>query len=215
MKGMIDALRDLGELVWPYTRPRSPSQPQRALRAPMNLDWEVPSVPFLPEGPNHSHCHADTTLRSSSALHALTVTALYTTWHGQLAYLCLDVISKLSSSSVISCTWGRHESLCHVCQLSHHVRLPYPNPSSQVVHPFDLIHCDLWTSLVMSVSGYMYCLVVLDDCSHYPWTFSLCLKSDAFPMLSLVRLSVHSVRSHPQGRSVWQWESQCDDGRVW
>jgi hypothetical protein len=37
-------------------------------------------------------------------------------------------------------------------------------------HNFDLVHCDLWTS-VASISGYKYYLVILDDCSHYVWTF--------------------------------------------
>jgi hypothetical protein len=55
-----------------------------------------------------------------------------------------------------------------------HVRLPFPSSSTQAVQPFDLVHCDLWTSPILSVSGYKYYLVILYDCTHYPWTFSLC-----------------------------------------
>ena len=51
-------------------------------------------------------------------------------------------------------------------------------------HNFDLIHCDLWTSPVLSVSGYKYYLVDLDDCSHYLWTLPLRLKSDMFSILT-------------------------------
>jgi hypothetical protein len=43
-----------------------------------------------------------------------------------------------------------------------------------LLEQFDLIHCDLWTSPVPSASGYKYYLVILDDCTHYSWTFSLC-----------------------------------------
>lgn len=60
----------------------------------------------------------------------------------------------------------RSRNLVTKCQLGRHVRLPSPSPS-QVVHNFDIIHCDLWISPVISVSGYKYYLVVLDDCSHY------------------------------------------------
>ena len=36
----------------------------------------------------------------------------------------------------------------------------------------------------MSVSGYKYYLVILDDCPHYLWTFPLRLKSETFTTLS-------------------------------
>jgi hypothetical protein len=41
----------------------------------------------------------------------------------------------------------------------------------QGVQAFDLVHCDLWTSPILSLSGYKYYLVILDDYSHFPWTF--------------------------------------------
>jgi hypothetical protein len=63
------------------------------------------------------------------------------------------------------------------------VELPFPS-SSRDVRPFDLIHCDLWTSPYMGIFGYKYYLVILDDCYHYSWTFPLHLKSETFPTLS-------------------------------
>jgi hypothetical protein len=74
-------------------------------------------------------------------------------------------MSKVSSSFVLYCTQGHHESLCHACQLGRHIRLPFPH-STQVVCPFDLIHCDLWASPVQSILGCKYYLVILDGCSH-------------------------------------------------
>ena len=72
---------------------------------------------------------------------------------------------------------------------------------------FDLIHCDLWTSPVPSVSGFKYYLVVLDDCSHYLWTFPLRVKSDTFSTLanffSFVRTQF----------GVTVKAVQCDNGR--
>jgi hypothetical protein len=62
--------------------------------------------------------------------------------------------------------------------------LPFCISSHRVEHPFDLIHLDLWTSPVVSVSGSKYYLVIIDDYTHYLWTFPLKLKSGTFTTLS-------------------------------
>jgi IS30 family transposase len=49
---------------------------------------------------------------------------------------------------------------------------------------FDLLHFDLWTTSVISVSGSKYYLVILNDFIHYLWTFLLKQKSDTFTTLS-------------------------------
>lgn len=41
------------------------------------------------------------------------------------------------------------------------------------IFPFELIHAGIWTSPITSPSGYKFYLVLLDDFSHYIWTFSL------------------------------------------
>jgi hypothetical protein len=106
-----------------------------------------------------------------------------TTWHRRLGHPGLDALSSLSRSSFIHCTSNKHE-FCHACQLGKHIRLPFHSSSHRVEHPFDLIHLDLWTSRVVSVSGSKYYLVILDDFTHYLWTFFLKLKSDIFTTLS-------------------------------
>jgi len=50
--------------------------------------------------------------------------------------------------------------------------------TSHIVSPFEIVHCDVWTSPVPSISGYSYYLVLLDDFSHFCWTFPLHRKSD-------------------------------------
>jgi len=81
--------------------------------------------------------------------------------------------------------------------LGRHIRLPFATSTSRALKNFDLIHCDLWTSPVASVFGYKYCLVILDDCSHYLWTFPLRLfwhiSSLTRPLNFAVPLRVFSV----------------------
>jgi hypothetical protein len=114
--------------------------------------------------------------------HALTAVAP-TTWHRRLGYLGADALSSLSRSSFIQCTSNKHD-FCHACQLGRHTRLPFCSSSHRAGHAFDLIHLDLWTSSVVSVSSSKYYLIILDDFIHYLWTFPLKLKSDTFTTLS-------------------------------
>jgi hypothetical protein len=62
--------------------------------------------------------------------------------------------------------------------------LPFASSTHRAEKPFDLVHLNLWTSPIVSVSGYKYYLVIFDVCTHYLWTFPLKLKSDTFTTLS-------------------------------
>jgi hypothetical protein len=62
--------------------------------------------------------------------------------------------------------------------------MPFVSSTSRADNNFDLTHCDLWTSPIVSISGCKYYLVILDDHSHFVWTFPLRVKSDTFPTLS-------------------------------
>jgi hypothetical protein len=114
--------------------------------------------------------------------HALTVVAP-TTWHRRLGHPISDTLSSLSRSSFIQCTSKKHD-FYHACQLGKCTRLPFCSSSHRAEHPFDLIHLDFWTSSVISVSGSKYYLFILDDFTHYLWTFFLKLKFDTFTTLS-------------------------------
>ena len=99
-------------------------------------------------------------------LSAAFATTTSTTWHRRLGHRGRDALMQLSRSSDIGCTRAHDEHLCHACQLGRHVCLPF-HSSSHAARIFDLVHCDLWTSPVISISGYKYYLVVVNDYSHY------------------------------------------------
>jgi hypothetical protein len=112
-----------------------------------------------------------------SASSALVASA--STWHRCLGHPDVDVILKLSDDSSVVCSRRTHD-LCHACLLGHHIRLAFVSSNSHADNNFDLIHCDLWTSPVVSISSYKYYLVILDDHFHFVWTFPLRDKSDIF-----------------------------------
>jgi hypothetical protein len=98
-------------------------------------------------------------------------------WHHRLSHPSSATIDILRHSASISCNKVEH-NLCHSCQLGKHVRLPFSNSSSFSSMPFELVHCDVWTSPVASISGSQYYLVLLDDFTQYCWTSPLIHKSE-------------------------------------
>jgi hypothetical protein len=108
-------------------------------------------------------------------------------WHCRLGHPGPDALSSLFRSSFISCTCTTHD-FCHACQLGKHTRLSFSSSSSRAEKAFDLLLLDLWTSLVVSVSGSKYYLVILDDFTNYLWTFPLKQKFDTFTTLSIFLL---------------------------
>jgi hypothetical protein len=71
-------------------------------------------------------------------------------------------------------------------------------------------------SQVSLLSGHKYYLAILDDCSHYLWTFPLRLKSDTFPHthnFSLEGQEGCHVRTLPD--SLAQGDLATAIGRSW
>lgn len=87
------------------------------------------------------------------------------------------------------------------------MRLPFPTSQSRASHIFDLVHCDLWTSPIPSVSRFKYYLAILDGYSHHLWTFPLRLKSDTF----LTIANFFSFVATQFGTTIKNM--QCDNGR--
>lgn len=95
--------------------------------------------------------------------------------------------------------------MCHACQLGHQVRLLFNVSTWQTLVPFEIIHCDIWTSHIPNFSCYKYFLVVLDDFTHFLWTFPHAKIMKVFT-LSTFHSLVATQFSSPI-RSI-----QCDNG---
>jgi hypothetical protein len=111
---------------------------------------------------------------SPCAAPAVALVASASTWHHRLGHPGVDALSKLSSDSSVICSRHSHD-FCQACQLGCHTRMPFVSSTSRADNNFDLIHCDLWTSPVVSVSGYKYYLVILDLtlCGLFPCQLKL------------------------------------------
>jgi hypothetical protein len=103
---------------------------------------------------------------SSNVAAPLALVASASTWHQHLGHPSVDVLSKLSNDYSVICS-RRTLVFYHACQLDHHTRMPFVSSNSCADNKFDLIHCDMWTSPIISIFGYKYYLIVLDDRSHF------------------------------------------------
>lgn len=142
---------------------------------------------------------------TSSSPHALLSSApSCTVWHRRLGHPGNNTLQSLISSRLISCS--KDMSLCHACQLGKHVRHPFEPVISSVFEPFQLIHSDVWTSPVSSISGIKYYVIYLDHFTHFVWVYPLKHKSDVFATFLL-------FSSYVQNQLGQKIKSlQCDNG---
>ncbi|KAJ9543577.1 hypothetical protein OSB04_023284 [Centaurea solstitialis] len=127
-------------------------------------------------------------------------------WHQRLGHPSSHVFQSLVSSGSIHCNKGIPPVSCQACQLGKHTRLPFSISESVVNFPFEIVHSDLWTSPVLSISGIKYYIIFLDHFTHFLWVYPLRKKSDAFAKL----LHFRAYIKNQFGRDIKYF--QCDHG---
>ncbi|KAJ9556387.1 LOW QUALITY PROTEIN: hypothetical protein OSB04_011001 [Centaurea solstitialis] len=114
----------------------------------------------------------------------LIATSIFDVWHDRLGHPRTHVFDYLVSRNSISCNKLKNNFVCNACQLAKHKRLPFDTSFSTTLHPFDLIHCDLWTSPIVSKNGSKYYMVLIDNYSQFTWAYPLKYKSETFTMFT-------------------------------
>jgi hypothetical protein len=115
-------------------------------------------------------------------------------WHQRLGHPGNESFCRLLQSFDFNCN-KEPSHTCHACHTGKHVCLPFHSSTHQTTVPFELIHYDVWTSPVLSFTRFQYYLVLLDDFTHFVWTFP-CTTNLRLPnisclfMLMLVRSSI-------------------------
>ena len=99
----------------------------------------------------------------SSSLPSALISLTPSTWHQGLGYPGDDVLRSFISRNFISCNEEKPHDHCHACPLGKHVRLPFVSSNTLVKSYFDIVHSDVWTSPIPSLSGFKYYVIFLDD----------------------------------------------------
>jgi histone deacetylase 1/2 len=121
-------------------------------------------------------------LASTSPEAHLVTTPNVELWHQRLGHPGRHTLQQYLPSLTFTSD-AKHSTTCEACQLGKHVRLPFSSSNSISYVPFQIIHADVWTSPVVSLSGFKYYLVLIDDYTHYIWTFPLRAKSEVLQCL--------------------------------
>jgi hypothetical protein len=93
-------------------------------------------------------------------------------WHQRLGHPGRSILRQSLPQLEFTCYRSMSHS-CHACQFGKHTRLPFKVSNSVSHVPFQIVHADVWTSPVSSCSSFKYYLVLIDDLTHYVWTFPL------------------------------------------
>ncbi|GJZ64782.1 ribonuclease H-like domain-containing protein [Tanacetum coccineum] len=109
------------------------------------------------------------------------------TWHQRLGHQGGDVLRRLVSSNFISYNKEKPPFLCHACHLGKHMILPFVSSSTVSSSCFDIIHLNVWTSPIPSLSGFKYHVLFLDHYSQFVWFYPLVNKYDVMSKFLLFR----------------------------
>ena len=61
-----------------------------------------------------------------------------------------------------------------MCVNKENIRVSFPSKESRSLHPFDLVHSDVWDPCQYStMSGYRYFITFVDDHSRMTWIYLL------------------------------------------
>ena len=120
--------------------------------------------------------HGATVLSSTSSTFSVLSSSV---WHFRLGHPDNAILDFLYSSNSIKCN-KNSSFVCHSCPLGKHISLPFVSSNFIRTQPFEILHSDIWTSLISSPLGYKYYVLFFDHYSNFLWTFPLFHKSQVY-----------------------------------
>ena len=103
-------------------------------------------------------------------------------WHSRLGHHYSAIFRRVISHTQLPLQ-GKSalDFFCKDCALAKNHKLLFSGTSSVSSTCLALLHCDLWgPSPVLSVSGYKFYLLIVDDFTRYCWFFPLNSKADVY-----------------------------------
>jgi hypothetical protein len=102
-------------------------------------------------------------------------------WHHKLGHPTNHVVSLMLNKAGVLVPKTSLSMMCHTCLEGKFSKLPFPQHVNKFVTPFETIHTDLWgPAPYISVDGYKYYTIFVDECTRYCWIFPLTNKSNLF-----------------------------------
>lgn len=94
------------------------------------------------------------------------VKAPVSVWHSRLGHPSSSIVTRVLRNHSLHVSGSlQNKDLCEPCQLGKSKQLPFPSSTM----PLQLIHTDVWSSPIMSLIGFRYHVIFIDDFSRFSW----------------------------------------------
>src|SRR5260221_2237072 len=119
-------------------------------------------------------------------INAASITTIYAVdydiWHKRLGHPSKDVLRRAKELKDFpsDLVFPEHSPLCRGCAEGKLHSKSFPESTSRVTKPFDLVHSDLKEFPIESYSKFKYLVSFIDDASSHAWVTLLKKKSDTF-----------------------------------
>jgi len=103
-------------------------------------------------------------------------------WHfrlGHPSFVTVNRVIKAHNLPISNISFNK-DQVCDSCLMGKSKQLPFLPSNRLSTTIFELVHTDLWTSPIPSISGCKYYLIFVDDFSRYTWMYPLHNKSDTY-----------------------------------
>jgi transposase InsO family protein len=96
--------------------------------------------------------------------------------HCRLGHISFDVMRKMFPYEMSKV--NKQRLVCDACEFGKHTRTSYVIRGLRSESPFMLVHSDVWTSPVVSVSGVKYFVTFIDCYSRMTWLYLMKHKNE-------------------------------------
>lgn len=96
--------------------------------------------------------------------------------HCRLGHLSFDTMVKVFPEMMSKV--DRRKLLCDACEYGKHTRSTYVSKGLRSLSPFMLVHSDVWTCPITSVSGMKYFVTFIDCYSRVTWIYLMKHKNE-------------------------------------
>ncbi|WVZ96342.1 hypothetical protein U9M48_041997 [Paspalum notatum var. saurae] len=96
--------------------------------------------------------------------------------HCRLGHMSFDTMSKAFPDIMSKVDKGK--LVCDACEYGKHTRASYISRGLRSILPFLLVHSDVWTSPVVSISGMRYFVTFIDCHSRMTWVYLMKHKNE-------------------------------------
>jgi transposase InsO family protein len=96
--------------------------------------------------------------------------------HCRMGHISFDKMYKVFPN--VMCGVDKNKLFCDACEFAKHTRSSYVSRGIRNVSPFVLIHSDVWTCPVVSISGMRYFVTFIDCFSRMIWVYLMKHKDE-------------------------------------